>query len=208
MRLVLELLPQLIQRGLDNRVPAIGAGLSADRHGFVDGPHRIPAARRHPFAVRRQRHGIDLAVIALADGHAQRAQQLRLAAPAFRQRPEPRRLVVRARYYQRAGRINADAPDHRSMHPRLDAQEHIAHLRQRHLISSCLRLPCDSCFSRCCAYGDSRPRQLRDAFPRQPDVELLALAAKIGQEPRCCRARAKVPMRPRERREYRSRVAA
>ena len=33
----------------------------------------VPAAGRHPFAVGRQSHGIDLAVIALADGHAQGA---------------------------------------------------------------------------------------------------------------------------------------
>ena len=65
---------------------------------------------------------MDLAVIALADGHAQGAQQPRRAEPAFRQRPEPRRLVFRARHHQRAGRIHADACDLRRMHSGLDAQ--------------------------------------------------------------------------------------
>jgi hypothetical protein len=109
---------------VDHRAKAGEPRDEAPRGGFENVSIVVfaPAACRHPFAVRRQRHGIDLALIALADGHAQGAQLGSASAPALRQRPKPRRLVVRACHHQAAGGIHADPLDLRRMHARLDAQ--------------------------------------------------------------------------------------
>ena len=76
------------------------------------------ARRRHPPAIRAERHGIELAILGEADRRADHQ-----ALGAFRQVPQPQRLVVRDAGQDLPGGIHRQPGDRGGMGAGLDPQE-------------------------------------------------------------------------------------
>jgi len=80
-----------------------------------------PATHRHRPAIRRDRHRIDLTLIARPDGKPQSPQQ-----GARAQIPHPRGLVLGAGHQVAVGYIDANSSNHGLVHSRLNSQDRLA----------------------------------------------------------------------------------